>query len=79
MLSTIWPVYQRPICSINDLISRGLLTILLATTMLELVCAQAPYNMRGLYGGCMTLAFFSSSNISDFYPLNITLTIIIAT
>ncbi len=26
--------------------------------MLELVCAQAPYNMRGLFGGCMALAFF---------------------
>ncbi len=30
-------------------VSRGLLTMLLFSTMLELVCAQAPYNMRGLF------------------------------
>ena len=33
-------------------ISSGLLTMLLFSAMLELVCAQAPYNMRGLFGGC---------------------------
>ncbi len=41
-------------------ISRGLLTMLLASAMLELVCAQAPYNMRGLFGGCMVLVLLSS-------------------
>ncbi len=34
--------------------------MLLASSMLELVCAQAPYNMRGLFGGCMVLVLLSS-------------------
>ncbi|XP_064401489.1 solute carrier family 15 member 4-like [Halichondria panicea] len=41
-------------------ISQGLLTMLLASTMMELVCAQAPYNMRGLFGGCMVLVLLSA-------------------
>ena len=61
--------------SILTSISKGLLTMWLASTMLELVCAQAPYNMRGLFGGCMTLALISPLIISGSFPLNITLTI----
>ena len=56
-------------------ISRGLLTILLASTMLELICAQAPYNMRGLFGGCLVLVLFSSFIIGYCFPLNVRLTI----
>ncbi len=56
-------------------ISRGLLTILLASTMMELVCAQAPYNMRGLFGGCMVLVLFSSLIIGFSIPSNSPLTI----
>ncbi len=55
--------------------SRGVLTMLLVSTMLELVCAQAPYNMRGLFGGCMVLVLISSFIIGFFFPPNITLTI----
>ena len=55
-------------------ISRGLLTMLLFSTMLELVCAQAPYNMRGLFGGCMVLVLFSSLIIGFYIPSNSTLT-----
>ena len=56
-------------------ISSGLLTILLAGTMMELVCAQAPYNMRGLFGGCMVLVLFSSFIVGFSIPSNSTLTI----
>ncbi len=56
-------------------ISRGVITMLLASTMLELVCAQAPYNMRGLFGGCMVLVLLSSIIIGYCIPSNITLTI----
>ena len=56
-------------------VSRGVLTMLLASTMMELVCAQAPYNMRGLFGGCMVLVFMSSFNISKVFPPSSTLTI----
>ncbi len=52
----------------------GVLTMLLASTMLELVCAQAPYNMRGLFGGCMVLVLLSVLIIGQFSPLNNTLT-----
>ncbi len=58
-----------------DSISRGLLTTLLFSNMMELVCAQAPYNMRGLFGGCMVLVLLSSLIIGNFPQLNITLTI----
>ncbi len=54
-------------------ISTGVLTMLLASTMLELVCAQAPYNMRGLFGGCMVLVLLSVLIIGQF-SLNNTLT-----
>ncbi len=56
-------------------ISRGVLTMLLFSTMIELVCAQAPYNMRGLFGGCMVLVLFSSLIIGQVFPSNNTLTI----
>ena len=56
-------------------ISTGVLTMLLATNMIELVCAQAPYNMRGLFGGCMVLVLLSSLIIDEIFPWNITLTI----
>ncbi len=45
-------------------ISHGFLTILLASSLLQLVCAQAPYNMRGLFGGCMVLVLMSPLFIS---------------
>ncbi len=56
-------------------VSQGLLTMLLASTMLELVCAQAPYNMRGLFGGCMSLVLLLPPIISNYFVLNITFTI----
>ena len=56
-------------------ISTGVLTMLLLSTMLELVCAQAPYNMRGLFGGCMVLVVFSSLVIGENFPLKNTLII----
>ncbi len=49
--------------------------MLLASAMLELVCAQAPYNMRGLFGGCMMLVLLSSLIIGFYIPSNSTLTI----
>ena len=49
--------------------------MLLASTMLELICAQAPYNMRGLFGGCLVLVLFSSFIIGYYFPLNVRLTI----
>ena len=55
-------------------ISRGMITILLFSAMTELVCAQAPYNMRGLFGGCMVLVLLSSLSIAEISPLNVTLT-----
>ena len=55
-------------------ISRGLLTMLLFSAMMELVCAQAPYNMRGLFEGCMVLVLLSSLSIGTISPSNITLT-----
>ena len=55
-------------------ISKGFLTMLLASTMVELVCAQAPYNMRGLFGGCMVLVLISSVFIGRYFPSNIKLT-----
>ncbi len=54
-------------------VSQGLLVTLLVTNILELVCAQAPYNMRGLFGGWMTFVTISSFIISDFAPSNSTL------
>ncbi len=56
-------------------ISKGLLTMLLFSTMMELVCAQAPYNMRGLFGGCMLLVLMSSFIVKDYFPSNSTLTL----
>ena len=56
-------------------ISRGLLPMLLFSTMIELVCAQAPYNMRGLFGGCMVLVLLSALVIGEIFPPNNTLTI----
>ena len=56
-------------------ISRGLLTILLFSAMLKLVCAQAPYNTRGLFGGCMVLVLLSSLIIGFYTPSNNTLSI----
>ena len=32
---------------------------------LYIVCAQAPYNMRGVFGGCMALVLMSPSIISS--------------
>ena len=57
----------------------GLLTMLLSSNLLQLVCAQAPYNMRGLFGGCMVLVLLSPLFISESFPgpFNITLTNII--
>ncbi len=43
--------------------------------MLELVCAQAPYNMRGLFGGCMVLVLLSSLIIGFYISSNNTLSI----
>ncbi len=56
-------------------VSRGLLTMLLFSNMLELVCAQAPYNMRGFFGGWMTFVLISFFIVRYFFPSNITLTI----
>ena len=56
-------------------ISQGLLTMLLFSSTMELVCAQAPYNMRGLFGGCMVLVLFSSPITGQFFPPNNTLTL----
>ncbi len=56
-------------------ISSGLLTMLLFSAMLELVCAQAPYNMRGLFGGCMMLVLLSHLIIGFYIPSNNTLSI----
>ncbi len=55
-------------------ISRGLLTMLLFSATMELVCAQAPYNMRGMFGGCMVLVLLLSLTIGTISPSNITLT-----
>ena len=55
---------------------QGFLAMLLASNMLELVCAQAPYNMRGLFGGFMALVLFSPEIISDSFLGNIALTIL---
>ncbi len=49
--------------------------MLLFSTMMELVCAQAPYHMRGLFGGCMLLVLMSSFIVKDYFPSNITLTL----
>ena len=56
-------------------ISTGMLTMFLASTVMELVCAQAPYNTRGLFGGCMVLVLFSSLVIGEIFPPKNTLTI----
>ncbi len=56
-------------------ISTGVLTMLLATNITELVCAQAPYNMRGLFGGCMVLVLLLSLTIREIFPSNNTLTL----
>ncbi len=56
-------------------ISTGVLTMLLFSAMMELVCAQAPYNMRGLFGGCMMLVLLSALTIGKIIPSNNTLTI----
>ena len=42
------------------LIVKGLLTLLLFCALLELVPAQAPYNMRGLFAGYVTIIFVLS-------------------
>ncbi len=74
-------VYHSDLVAIDYIIdilhsvSQGLLTMLLASTMLELVCAQAPYNMRGLFGGCMSLVLLLPPIISNYFVLNITFTI----
>ena len=57
-------------------VSQGLFMMLLASAMLQLVCAQAPYNMRGVFGGCITLVLMSPSIISYSFPLKFTLTIL---
>ena len=56
-------------------VSKGLLKILLFSTMLELVCAQAPYNMRGLFCGCMVLVLVLSFIVGYYFPSNIKMTI----
>ena len=38
----------------------GLLTVVLLPAMFEFICAQSPYNMRGLITGYVTLVFFST-------------------
>ena len=56
-------------------VSRGLLTMPLCSTILELICAQAPYNMRGFFGGCMVFVLFSSYIIANYFPSNLNLTL----
>ncbi len=46
----------------------GLLPLLLVSTMLEFVCAQAPYNMRGLFGGFIVFIFEFTLSLKIFLP-----------
>ena len=45
-------------------IVKGLLILLFSCALLELVPAQAPYNMRGLFAGYMTIVFLLSIYLS---------------
>ena len=49
---TVWQSVLRVIS--------GLLTVVLLPAIFEFICAQSPYNMRGLITGYVTLVFFST-------------------
>ena len=57
-------------------VSQGMFIMLLASAVLQLVCAQAPYNMRGMFGGCITLSLMLPSIISYSLPFKFTLPIL---
>ena len=54
--------------TVLELISSGLLLLLLLNNMLEFVCAQAPYNMRGEFGGWILFIIFSSISFLSIVP-----------
>ncbi len=50
---------------------RGFLLRILMCTSLELICAQAPYNMRGLFAGCAVFVFlvsFATGALFNHFP-----------
>ncbi len=51
-------------------ISSGLLLLLLINNMLEFVCAHAPYNMRGEFGGWIILIIISTNFLQNVIPQN---------
>ena len=51
-------------------IVEGLLILLFSCALLELVPAQAPYNMRGLFAGYMIIVFLISSYVGTCFSYN---------
>ena len=54
-------LHRREVITILSFMTRGLLENLFLCAILELVCAQAPYNMRRLFAAYMGLNFLSST------------------
>ena len=60
--------------SILYCVSKGLLCLLISCATLELILAQAPYNMRGLFAGYLVILFVVSIYAGDclsFYSLKL--------
>ncbi len=46
-------LHRNEVITVLSFVSKGLLSNFFFCAMLELVCAQAPYNMRRLFAACM--------------------------
>ena len=53
--------------------TKGVLSCLLGTTMLEFICAQAPYNMRGMFGGWILFTMVCSASLRSLTKISLTL------
>ena len=73
--------YQNDIKAISTVLivlqasTKGVLACLLGTTMLEFICAQAPYNMRGMFGGWMLFIMVCSASSRSLFSTKKSLTL----
>ena len=73
--------YQNDIKAISTVLivlqasTKGVLACLLGTTMLEFICAQAPYNMRGMFGGSILFIMVCTNSSISLFSTKISLTL----
>ena len=75
-------LHKKEVITIISLMMKGLLGNIFFCAMLELVCAQAPYNMRRLFAACMGLLFLTSAYAGEYisgviHPKNNTMVLIL--